>query len=172
MHRPLYMLQLVRRDEVAAASYAGAVIVAWWKKLRRPLEDLKDLDKMGTAAIDLALSPHDLWHLAWWKKLWRPLEDLKDLDKLGTAAIDLSPPPVDLVDQVIWEPMEALNQLDGAAGDFILEADPAYVPLSPNSPSYTGSRKPPPLRSPPSIHHLRIVYKTTTNDEGQGNDTM
>jgi hypothetical protein len=54
MHRPLYMLQLVRRDEVAAASYAGAVIVAWWKKLRHPLEDLKDLDKMGTAAIDLA----------------------------------------------------------------------------------------------------------------------
>ena len=49
MHCPLYELQLVWRSEVAAASYAGAVIVAWWKKLRRPLEDLKDLDKIGTA---------------------------------------------------------------------------------------------------------------------------
>jgi len=126
----------VRRDEVAAASYAGAVIVAWWKKLRRPLEDLKDLNKMGIAAIALA------------------------------------PPPVDSVDKVVREPMEALNQLDRAAGYFFLEVDPADVPLSPNSPSNTGSRKPPSLRSPPSIHQLRIVYKTTTNDEGQGNDTL
>jgi len=136
LHRPLYKLQLVRRDEVAAASYAGAVIVAWWKKLRRPLEDLKDLNKMGIAAIALA------------------------------------PPPVDSVDKVVREPMEALNQLDRAAGYFFLEVDPADVPLSPNSPSNTGSRKPPSLRSPPSIHQLRIVYKTTTNDEGQGNDTL
>ena len=67
--------------------------------------------------------------------------------------------------------MEALNQLDGAAGDFFLEADPADVPLSPNSPSNTGCRKPPPLLSPPSIRQLRVVYKTTTDDEGQGNDT-
>ena len=67
--------------------------------------------------------------------------------------------------------MEALNQLDGAAGDFFLEADPADVPLSPNSPSNTGCRKPPPLLSPPSIRQLRVVYKTTTDDEGRGNDT-
>jgi len=40
---------------------------------------------MGTAAIDLAPDPDDLWHAAWWKKLRRPLEDLKDLDKLGIA---------------------------------------------------------------------------------------
>jgi len=82
--------------------------------------------------------------------------------------------------------------MDGAAGDFFLEADPANVPLSPNIPSNTGPRKPPPLCSPPSIYQLRkrcenndnqpivlspvhsstIVYKKTTNDEGQGNDTM
>jgi len=67
--------------------------------------------------------------------------------------------------------MEALNQLDGAADDFLLEADPADAPLSSNSPSNTDSRKPPPLCSSPSIHQLRIVHKTTTNDEGQGNDT-
>ena len=82
------------------------IIVPWWKK---PLENLKDLDKLGTAAIDLAPSLDDLWHAAWWKKLRRPLEDLKDLDRLGTAAIDLAPPPVDLVDKVVQEPMEALN---------------------------------------------------------------
>jgi len=64
LHRPLYELQLVLRDEVAAASYAGAVIVVWWKKLRRPLEDLKALNKMGTAAIDLAPSPDHLGHAA------------------------------------------------------------------------------------------------------------
>jgi len=136
LHRPLYELQRVRRDEVAAASFAGAVIVAWWKKLRHPLKDLKDLDKLGTVTIDLA------------------------------------PPPVEPVDKVVQEPMEALNQLDGDAGDFILEADPAAVPLSLNSPSSTGSRKSLPLRSPLSIHQLRIVFNTTSNDEGQGNDTM
>jgi len=164
MHCPLYELQLVRRGEVAAAAYVGAVIVACWKKLRRPLEDLKDLDKMSTAAIDLAPFPDDLWHAAWWKRLRRPLEDLEDLDKLGIASIHLSPPPVDAVDKVVREPLEALNQLDGAAGDFFLEADPADVPLSPNSPSNTGCRKPPPLLSPPSIRQLRVVYKTTTDD--------
>jgi len=68
--------------------------------------------------------------------------------------------------------MEALNQLDGAAGDFFLEADPADVPLSPNSPSNTGCRKPPPLLSPPSIRQLRVVYKTTTDDERLGDDAM
>jgi len=162
----------VRRDEVAAASYVGAVFLAWWKKLQRPPEDLKDLDKVGTAPINLAPSPDILWHAVWCKKRWRLLEYLKDLDKLGTAAIDLAPPLVNLVDKVVRKPMEALNQLDGAADDFILEADPADVPLSPNSPSNTGSRKPPPLRSTPSIQQLCIVHKMTTNDEGRGNNTM
>jgi len=76
----------VRRDEVAAAPYAGDVIAAWWKNLRRPPEDLKDLDNMGTAAIDLAPSPDILWHAAWCKKRRRPLEYLKDLDKFGTPS--------------------------------------------------------------------------------------
>ena len=172
MHCPLYELQLVRRGEVAAAAYVCPVIVACWKKLRRPLEDLKDLDKMSTAAIDLAPFPDDLWHAAWWKRLRRPLEDLEDLDKLGIASIHLSPPPVDAVDKVVREPLKALNQLDKAADDFILEADPADVPFSPNSPSTTGCHKLPPLRFPPSIQQLRIVYNTTTNNEGQGNNKM
>ena len=49
-----YQLQLVRRDSVA---YAGAVIVAWWKKLRSPLENLKDPTKLSLAAIELAPPP-------------------------------------------------------------------------------------------------------------------
>ena len=68
--------------------------------------------------------------------------------------------------------MEALNQLDGVAGDFSLEEDSADVPLSPSSPSNTASRNPPRVHSPLPIHQLRTVYKTTTNDEGQGNDAM
>jgi len=106
-----YQLQLVQRDAVACAV---AVIAAWWKKLRRPSGDLKDLDKLG---IDLAHSPDDLWPAAGWKKLRHPLEDLKDPAKIDIATIDLAPPPVDSVVKVVREPMEALNQLDGAAGD-------------------------------------------------------
>ena len=76
-----YQLQLVQRDAVACAS---AVIVAWWKKVRRPSGDLKELDKLG---IDLATS---------------------------LAAIDLAPHPVDLVVKDVQEPMEVRNQLDAA----------------------------------------------------------
>jgi len=47
LHCPLHKLQLVWREEVAAASCAGAAIVAWWRKLRRPPEDFKDLHKIG-----------------------------------------------------------------------------------------------------------------------------
>jgi len=73
--------------------------------------------------------------------------------KIDIVIIDLAPPPpVDLVVKVVREPMEAFNQLDGAAGDFIL-------PLSPTSPSNGGSRNPPPLRSPLLIHQLCTVPK-------------
>ena len=48
------------------------------------------------------------------------------ISKSDMATIDIEPPPVDLVFKVVRESMEALNQLDGAAGDFIL-------PLSPTS---------------------------------------
>jgi len=136
LHRPLHKLQLVWREEVAAASCAGADIVAWWRKLRRPPEEFKDLDKMGAATIDLA------------------------------------PLPIDPVDKVVWEPMKALNQLDGAAGDFIMEDDSDDAPPSHNSPSSTGSRTSPPLCSPLSIHQLRTVPKKISNDERQGNDAM
>ena len=110
--------------------------------------------------------------MAWWKKLQHPSGDLKDLDKLGIdlatllTVIDLaSPLVVNSVVKVIWEPMEALNQLDGAAGDFIL-------PLSPTSPSNAGSRNPPPLLSPLLIHQLRTVPKITADDERLGDDAM
>jgi len=111
-----YQLQLVQKDAVACA---GAVFAAWWKKLRRPSGDLKDLDKLG---IDLATS---------------------------LATIELAPPPVDSVVKDVREPMEALNQLDGAAGDFIL-------PLSPTSPS-----------SDPSLKGERKVYYNTTTNRGK-----
>jgi len=41
-------------------------------------------------------------------------EEFKDLDKLGAPVIDHAPPPVFPVNKVVWEPMEALTQLDGA----------------------------------------------------------
>jgi len=102
-----YQLQRVQRD---ADACAVAVIAAWWKKLRRG--DLKALDKLGmdlatsSAAVDLALPPVDLV----------PPEDFKDLDKMGSPTIYLSPSPIDPVDKVVWEPMKALDQLDGATG--------------------------------------------------------
>jgi len=107
----------------------------------------------------------------WWTKLWRTSGDLKDLDKLGIdletslTAIALVPPPVHPVVMVIRAPMAALNQLDGAAGDFIL-------PLSPTSPSNAGSRNPPPPLSPLLIHQLRMVPKMTADDERLGDDAM
>jgi len=61
--------------------------------------------------------------------------------------------------------MEALNQLDGAASDFIL-------PLSPTSPSNAGSCNPPPPLSPLLIHQLRTVLKMTADDQGLGDDVM
>jgi len=103
-----YQLQLVQRDAVACAS---AVIVAWWKKVRRPSGDLKELDKLG---IDLATS---------------------------LAAIDLAPHPVDLVVKDVQEPMEVRKQMDRAAGDFILPLSPtspsnvvSHNPPQPRSP--------------------------------------
>jgi hypothetical protein len=44
-------------------------------------------------------------------------EEFKDLDKMGTAVIDRAPLPVDPANKVVWEPMEALTQLDGATDD-------------------------------------------------------
>jgi len=67
--------------------------------------------------------------------------------------------------------MEVLNQLDGA-DDSVIEEDSADAPLSPTSPSNAGSRNPPPLRSPLLIHQKSMFSKTTTNDEGPGNDAM
>jgi len=127
-----------------------------------PFRDLKDLDKLG---INLAHSTDYLWPAAGWKKLRHPLEDLKDPAKIDIATIDLAPPPVDPVVKVVREPMEALNQLDGAAGDFIL-------PLFPTSPSNAGSRNPPPPCSPLLIHQLCTVPKMTAEDERLGNDAM
>jgi len=77
----------------------------------------------------------------------------------------LAPSPVDSVVTVLREPMEALNQLDGAAGDFIL-------PLSPTSSSNAGSRNPPPPLSTLLIHQLRTVPKMTADDERMGDDAM
>ena len=125
-----YQLKLAQRD---ADACAVAVIAASWKKLRRG--DLKALDKLGmdlatsSAAIDLALPPVDSV----------PPEDFKDLDKMGSPTIHLSPSPIDPVDKVVWEPMKALNQLDGATGDFIMEDDSNDCPPSLNFPSSTGS---------------------------------
>jgi len=118
-----------------ANACAVEVIVAWWTKLRRTSGDLKDLDKLG---IDL---------------------------KTSLAAIVLAPPPIDLVVTVIRARMEALNQLDGTAGDFIL-------PLSPTSPSNAGSRNPPPPLSSLLIHQFRTVPKVTCNDERLGDEAM
>jgi len=143
-----YQLQLVQRD---ADACAFAVIAAWWKKLRRPSGDLKALDKLGmdlatsSAAIDLAPPPVDSV----------PPKDFKDLDKMGSPTIHLSPSPIDPVDKVVWEPIKALNQLDGATGDFIMEDDSNDSPPSLNSPSSAGSHTPPPLCSPLSFRQLR-----------------
>jgi len=98
--------------------------------------------------------------------------EFKDLDKMGAATIDLAHSPIDPVDKVVWEPMKALNQLDGATGDFIMEDDSDDAPPSHNSPSSTDSRTPPPLCSPLSFRQLRTVPKKTNNDERQGNDAM
>jgi len=149
---------------LSADAYAVVVIAAWWKKLRRPSGDLKALDKLGldlatsSATINLAHSPVDSV----------PREDFKDLDKMGLLTIRLSHP----VDKVVWEPMKALKQLDGATGDFIMEDNSDDAPPSLNSPSSTGSRTPPPLCSPLSFLQLRTVPKKTNNDERQGNDAM
>jgi len=61
---------------------------------------------------------------------------------MGSPTIHLSPSPIDPVDKVVWEPMKALNQLDGATGDFIMEVeedDSNDCPPSLNSHSSTGS---------------------------------
>jgi len=85
-------------------------------------------------------------------------EEFKDLDKMGAAVIDHAPPPVSPVNKIVWEPMEALTQLNGATDDSVLEEDSANAPLSPNSPSNAGSRNPPPPRSPLLIHQLGYTF--------------
>jgi len=50
-------------------------------------------------------------------------EEFKDLDKIGSSFINLAPPPVAPVDKVVWEPMEALTQLDWATDDSVMEED-------------------------------------------------
>jgi len=42
LYRPLYEVQRVRRVEVAVASFAGASIVVWWKKVRHPTKSEKE----------------------------------------------------------------------------------------------------------------------------------
>jgi len=160
-----YQLQLVQRDTDACAV---AVIAAWWKKLRCPSGDLKTHDKLvinlatSSAVIDLAPPLVDSV----------PPEDFKDLDKMGSPTIHLSPSSIDPADKVVWEPMKALNQLDRATGDFIMEDNSDDTPPSLNSPRSTGSRTPPPLCSPLSFRQLRTVHQKTNNDERQGNDAM
>jgi len=79
--------------------------------------------------------------------------------------------------------MTAPHQLDGAVENSDMEEDSADTPLTPfvlflllfaapNSPNNAGSRNPPPLRSPLTIHQFQIVSNTTTNAEGLGNDAM
>jgi hypothetical protein len=98
--------------------------------------------------------------------------EFKDLDKMGAATIDLAHSPINPVDKVVWQPMKALNQLDGATGDFIMEDDSDDTPPSLNSPNSAGSGTPPPLCSDLSFRQLRTVPKKTSNDERQGNDAM
>jgi len=76
-------LQLVQRD---ADACAVAVIAAWWTRMWRTSEDLKNLDKLG---INLEMS---------------------------LSVIAIAPPPVDSVVMVILAPMETLNQLDVVVG--------------------------------------------------------
>jgi len=90
----------------------------------------------------------------------------------GRSHIRLAPSPIDLVNKVVWDPMKALNQLDRTAGDFIMEDDSDDAPPSHNSQTNTGSRTPPPLCSPLSIHQLRTVPTKISYDESQGNDAM
>jgi len=87
------------------------------------------------------------------------------LPKKQDCFLTFKHPPIDSVVMVLREPKEALNQLDGAAGDFIL-------PLSPTSPNNAGSRNPPPPLSPLLIHQLRTVPKMTADDQGLGDDDM
>jgi len=91
---------------------------------------------------------------------------------MGASTIDLAHLPINPVGKVVWEPMKALNQLDVATDDFIMEDNSNYAPPSLNSPISVGSRPPPLLCSPLSFRQLRTVPKKTSNDERQGNDAM
>ena len=95
-----------------------------------------------------------------------------DLDKMGAATIDLAHLSINPVDKVVWEPMKALNQLDGATGDFIMENNSNDSNPYLKSPISADSRTPPPLCSPLLFCQLPTVPKKTSNDEHQGNDTM
>ena len=59
----------------------------------------------------------------------------------------------------------ALNQLDGAAIDSVMEEGSTDVHLNPNSPN------PSPMLSPLLIHQFCMVLQTD-NDEGQGTDAQ
>ena len=98
--------------------------------------------------------------------------EFKDLDKMGAATIDLAHLSINPVDKVVWEPMKALNQLDGATGDFIMENNSNDSNPYLKSPISADSRTPPPLCSPLLFCQLPTVPKKTSNDEHQGNDTM
>ena len=99
--------------------------------------------------------------------------EFKDLDKVGAATIDLAHSPINPVDKVVWEPMKALNQLDGATGVFIMEDDYDDAPPSLNSPSSAGSRTPPrAIVLSPFVSSTSYGPKKTSNDERQGNDAM
>jgi len=68
--------------------------------------------------------------------------------------------------------MKALNQLDRATGDFIMEENSQDCPPSLNSPNSIGTHNFPPLCSPLSFCQLRAVPNRTDNDERQGNGAM
>jgi len=118
----------------------------------------------------MLLLPEQVWSLwhQWWRKVQKPPEDFKDFDKMGAA----TPSPIDPVNKVVWEPMKTLNQLEGAAGDFIMEDDSNNTPPCHNSSSSTGSHTPPPLCSPLSVPQFRMVPTKTSKNERKGNDAM
>jgi len=127
LHRPLFEMQLARRDMIAPCCF-------------------------------LCEGGHSRWHGG-------RICGIRQFNHLDQII------PINLVDKVVWVPMEVIDQLDGA-GDFVMKETSADIPLSPNSPSNAGSRNPPPLCSPLSLHQVSMVSKMTTKVEGLSNDAM
>jgi len=73
----------------------------------------------------LLLLPVWVMSLRYGEKVQRLPEEFKHFKKIGHQPF-LS--PIDPVDKVLWEHMEALNQLDGAADDSVMEEDSADAP--------------------------------------------